>query len=86
VLHHSRDSSLFPGQEIRPAFDTLQLRPDDPAALQQWRTGAILTAVLLEAVALYGFALRFLGASLKVSVPFYLVGIALMLLWWPQKP
>ena len=40
---------FFRAKKIRPAFDVLRLKPDDPAALQQWRTGAILTAVLLEA-------------------------------------
>jgi hypothetical protein len=77
---------FFRAKKMRPAFNTLQLKPDDPVALQQWRTGAIITAVLLEAIVLDGFALRFLGASPKVSVPFYIVGIGLMLSWWPQRP
>lgn len=77
---------FFRATKIGPALNTLQSKPDDPAALQQWRFGAILTAVLLETIVLYGFALRFIGAAPKVSVPFYAVGIAFMLLWWPQRP
>ena len=77
---------FFRTKKIRTAFETFQSKPDDATAPRQWRTGGILTAVLLEAVVLYGFALRFLGAPLKVSLPFYVVGIALMLLWWPQRP
>jgi len=77
---------FFRTRKIRPAFETLQSEPNNMNALRQWRAGGILTAVLLEAVVLYGFALRFLGASLKVSLPFYVVGIALMALWWPLRP
>lgn len=76
----------FRATKVRPALEIMQLNPGDPKALQQWRTGGVLTAVLLENVVLYGFALRLLGAAPKISLPFYLVGIALMLLWWPQRP
>jgi hypothetical protein len=72
--------------KIRPAFETLRSTPDDLAALRQWRIGGTLTAVLVDVVALFGFALRVLGAPLKTAVPFYAVGIGLMILWWPQRP
>lgn len=77
---------FFRTKKLQPAVETLQSKPDDAMALRQWRTGSILTATLLEAVVLYGFVLRYLGAPLKVSLPFYVVGIALMVLWWPQRP
>jgi hypothetical protein len=77
---------FFRRNKIQPATETLQLKPDDAVALLQWRTAGILTAVLLEIVVLFGFALRNLGAPLRVSLPFYVVGIALMVLWWPQRP
>ncbi len=77
---------FFRKTKIQPALEALQLKPVNPTALQRWRTGGILTAVLLEGVVLFGFTLRFLGASSRVSLPFYIVGIALMVLWWPQRP
>ena len=76
----------FRTTKIRPALEILQLKPDDPKALQQWRAGGILTAVLMDTVVLFGFSLRFVGAAPKISLPFYIAGIALMLLWWPRKP
>jgi hypothetical protein len=76
----------FRTTKIRPALEILQMKPDDPTALQQWRFDAILTAVLLESIVLYGFALRFLGAPAKTSWLFYSVGIVLMFFWWPQRP
>jgi uncharacterized membrane protein len=77
---------FFRTKKLQPAVETLQSKPDDAMALRQWRTGSILTATLLEAVVLYGFVLRYLGAPMKVSLTFYVVGIALMVLWWPQRP
>ena len=77
---------FFRTTKIRPALNTLQLKPDDPAALQQWRVGSILTAVMLETIVLFGLVLRILGAAPSISAALYIVGIGLMLLWWPQRP
>jgi hypothetical protein len=77
---------FFRTKKIGPAMASLQLNPNDVTALQQWRTGALVTAVMMEATVLFGFVLRVMGASLKTSLPFYVVGIGLMLLWWPQRP
>jgi hypothetical protein len=76
----------FRRTKVQKASETLQSKPDDAKALQQWRFGGILTAVLMEVIVLYGFALRFLGAPRAQAVPFYVAGIGLMLLWWPQRP
>jgi hypothetical protein len=76
----------FRRTKLEPAVESLQSNPSDAKALQQWRIGGILTATLLDAVALFGFTLRFLGAGPKASVPFYIVAIGMMLLWWPQRP
>ena len=85
-LHVIGLALYFRTTKIRPALEILQLKLDDPKALGQWRFGAVLTAVLLESIVLYGFALRFLGAPAKTSWLFYSVGIVLMLFWWPQRP
>ena len=79
-------TQYFRTTKIRPSFETLQSKPDDLTALQRWRFAGILTAVLMEVIALDGFALQMLGAPLKTAVPFYAVGIGLMLFWWPQRP
>lgn len=71
---------------IGPALDTLQVSPEDQSALQRWRIGTILSDTLVQSVALFGFAQRFMGATAAQSAPFYASGIALMLLWWPRRP
>ncbi|MGA8220819.1 MAG: hypothetical protein WB780_04130 [Candidatus Acidiferrales bacterium] len=76
----------FQFKRVRPAAERLQVQPDDASALVRWRAGNIVSFVLVEAVMLYGFALRFLGGTLQQSLPFYVVAIALMLMWWPQRP
>ncbi len=69
---------------VRPAEEALQLRPDDLAALGRWRSGSLISYVLCEAVALYGFVLRMLGQTLWQAGPFYAVAILLMLVWTPR--
>jgi hypothetical protein len=68
------------------ALDTLRSTPNDPASLAQWRRGVIVSDVLAESAVLFGFALRFTGATMEESLPFYLAGVGLMVLWWPRRP
>jgi len=77
---------FFRFKMLQPAAETLQERPDDQTALARWRAGSILSFVLVETVALFGFVLRFIGGTTWQSLPFYVVGIALMLVWWPRRP
>jgi hypothetical protein len=71
---------------LQPAAATLQTIPDDQSSLARWRIGNLLSCLLAESVVLFGFALRFLGGTSTQSLPFYIVGIALMLVWWPRRP
>ena len=71
---------------VQPGAVILQEKPDDQTALARWRAGNILSFVLAETVVLFGFALRFIGGTTWQSLPFYIVGIALMLVWWPHRP
>jgi hypothetical protein len=71
---------------IRIAVQALQIDPGDVGSLNRLRSGSIVSFVLCEAVVLFGFALRFTGATPVQAAPFYIVGVALMLLWWPQRP
>jgi hypothetical protein len=77
---------LFRIKMLQPAIETLQEKPDDQIALARWRAGNILSFVLAESIVLFGFALRFLGGTITQSLPFYIVGVALMLVWWPRRP
>jgi hypothetical protein len=71
---------------VQSGQQALRLRPDDIEALVRWRMGNIASFVLCEAVALYGFVLRFLGGTLLQAAPFYVCALLLMLLFIPRRP
>lgn len=71
---------------VRPALETLQTKPDDAASLGRWRDGSFAGYMLAEAIVLFGLCLRFLGGTRAMALPFYCVGIALMLFWFPRRP
>lgn len=71
---------------IAPAVEALRLKPDDAEALQRWHGGNVTCFVLCEAIALLGFALRFLGGTLMQAAPFYAVGFVLLLFLVPRNP
>jgi hypothetical protein len=73
-------------KQLRLAFETLRTTPDDPTALARWRRGVIIGDCLAIAVVLYGFAIYFLGGSARQVAPFFIVGAAAMLFWWPREP
>src|SRR3990170_6490717 len=54
--------------------------------LARLRFHYILCYTLSEAVALYGFVLRFLGGSREDSIPFFLAAVVLFLLCYPCPP
>ena len=69
---------------VTPAVESLRMDSEDLRALNRWRMGTMISFVLVECVALYGFVLRVLGASRPQTLPFYLVAILLMLIWTPR--
>lgn len=71
---------------LQPAVETLQTSPNDKRALARWRFMNLLSFVLAESTVLLGFGLRFIGGTRLQSLPFYIIGIAVMLLWWPRRP
>ena len=77
---------FFRQKKTAPAIERLHDQPNDRGAIQNLMAGSILSVVLAESVVLYGFALRFLGATRPQAAPFYVAGIFLMLLWWPRQP
>ena len=68
------------------AEQTLAHNAEDSASLSRWRAGYIVTFALCEAIALYGFVLRFLFFSLTQVMPFYVVGFVLLLFFRPRRP
>jgi hypothetical protein len=71
---------------IGSASDVLRVRPDDAAALERWRKGIVASDVLTEAVALYGFALYFLGGQIWQAATLIVIAELLMVVWWPRRP
>jgi len=73
-------------KKIRPALETLQGKPADAAALATWRSASLACYVIAEAIVLFGLCLRFLGGVRSLSIPFYAVGLLLMLFLFPRHP
>jgi len=73
-------------RKLSAAFQTLRVNPNDPGALAQWRTGAIISDALAESVALCGFVIHYLGGTSRQAAPFFAAGFLAMLLWWPRRP
>lgn len=68
------------------AEQALSQNVQDFAALRRWRAGCIVIYALCEAVALYGFVLRFMGFSLSQVAPFYVAGFVLLFFFSPRLP
>ena len=66
--------------------EALRTQPDDPATLFRWFSAHFVIFALAEAVALFGFLVRVMGATAAQAAPFYAGGIILLLLFTPQKP
>lgn len=73
-------------QLLSGAEEQLRLQSDNTAALQRWNFLYILSFALSESIALYGIALRVMGASRTQAAGFYVGAIALMLLSTPHRP
>ncbi|HTZ98824.1 MAG TPA: hypothetical protein VMB02_00740 [Candidatus Aquilonibacter sp.] len=71
---------------LRPAMEVLQSKPGDVQSLSDLRSGSLACYILAEAVVLFGLCLRFLGGTRDLAIPFYAIGILLMLFWFPRRP
>jgi hypothetical protein len=74
----------FRRKRLLPALEKLRRYANDTGALKEWRFSTILSLTLTESIALYGLVMRVLGASRRVSWPFFGVALILMLIWRPQ--
>jgi len=70
---------------LQRSLEQLALRPDDSALIRRWHQGYLIIFCLCEAIVLYGFVLRLVGATLLQSAPFYLGGLVLMLCFTPKR-
>lgn len=75
---------FFRKQKVEASVETLRTHPDDPAALNQWCVGMILSFCFAETIALFGFVLKILGADWKIAGAFFAFAVLLMLLWTPR--
>jgi len=66
--------------------ENLASQPDDSVTLNHWKTGYLTTYALCEALALFGFVLRFTGANFQQSLPYYIGGFVLLSFFGPREP
>ena len=62
----------------------LQTNPLDPKGFRRARAGYLMNFVIGNSVVMYGFLLRFLGAERMHVVPFYVLGLGLIAMFWPR--
>jgi hypothetical protein len=67
-------------KELRRAKAKLARQPGDVTALRRWRSIQLVVLACFLAIPLYGLVLRFQGGTLVQALPFYIVGIVLLLL------
>lgn len=68
------------------AAENLAAHPDDSLTLNHWRSGYLATYALCEALALFGFVLRFTGFTFQHSLPYYISGFVLLSFFGPREP
>jgi hypothetical protein len=70
---------LLRRRELRRAKDKLARQPGDKLALRRWRAIQLAILACFLAIPLYGLVLRFQGGTLLQALPFYIVGLLLLL-------
>jgi hypothetical protein len=71
---------------VGPALDQLRQDTTGSASARKWFAGSLVTFCLADAVALFGFALRMIGAGRARCSLFYIVAIAGLVIFIPQRP
>ncbi len=82
-------ATIFAGVILRsriltPSVGILRSNPGNTQALGRWRLGQLLSFTLAESIALFGLALKFVGADWKTVGPFFAASILLLLFWIPK--
>lgn len=60
--------------------------PGNPAIVNRWKVGHIVSFALCEALGLFGLVLRILGFQISHVWPYYAGACVLLLLFWPRAP
>lgn len=68
-----------------PVPEEIVLQKDASRAAGKWLTIQIVSYAIAISVALYGVVLRVTGASLAKAMPFYIIALVLLVVWWPRK-
>jgi hypothetical protein len=76
---------FFTRSKIGASEAALVQAPEDRSLIAKRHQLQIFLFAFSEAVVLFGFLTRFMGASLTQSVPFYAAGLFLILLSSPRK-
>jgi hypothetical protein len=66
------------------ANEELRRDPQNEKGPSRWRLATVLSMVLAMSIGVYGFMLRMMGYGRTVEWPFFLVSVALLLLWRPH--
>jgi len=75
------------GRAIHRSEEALARDASDPKALRRWQAGQIIGMAFGETIVLYGVVVRMvLRGTLWQAMPFYAVGLFLLLLWTPRMP
>jgi len=72
------------GKFLAPAESALHGDPTNFAAVKRWRKWTITSLIVGYAVGMLGFALAMYGARRVEFLVFFLVSVALLLLWTPR--
>jgi len=67
-------------------FAALRARGQEKMAVGKWYAGGLLSAVLWESIGVYGLGAHILGAALTQTLPFYIVPILPLILFFPRRP
>jgi hypothetical protein len=86
AIAESLAAVYFKRIKIPQAEEILQRDAEDRTALIAVRKWYVVALAFCAGVALYGFALRIMGATFWLAATFYAAGIALALYCSPRKP
>jgi F0F1-type ATP synthase membrane subunit c/vacuolar-type H+-ATPase subunit K len=75
------------GRAIRRSEEALVRDTSNLKALRQWQAGQIIGMAFAEAIVFYGVVVRMvLRGTVWQALPFYAVGLLLLLFWTPRMP
>ncbi len=71
---------------VEPSLDAIGRDPNDQAMLRRWMQGSMVCFAIASSIALFGFVLRFMGATMLQASVLYGLAIVMMFLSAPQRP